>query len=148
MKLVLATQNPGKLREMKTLAGLSQQLNWLTLELAPPEFNPEETGITFAENALIKASAAANLTGKYALADDSGICVDALDGRPGIYSSRYSEGDEIKGCFKLIEELKNTLPEKRTAAYYCVMTLVTPNGKLLYQAEGIKRALAMIPYFI
>ncbi len=137
MKLVLATRNPGKLREIKTLADRSDRLRWLTLELAPEEFNPEETGSTFAENALIKAKAAANLTHQYALADDSGICVDALGGRPGVYSSRYSEGSEDKGCLKLINELKNISPEQRTAAYYCVITLVSPEGKLLCQAEGI-----------
>jgi len=135
MKLVLATQNPGKLREIKTLA--TNNLDWLTLELAPKDFNPEETGSTFAENALIKARAAASLTHQYALADDSGICVDALEGRPGVYSSRFSEGSEHNGCLKLMNELKNVSPEKRTAAYHCIMTLVSPEGKLLCQAEGI-----------
>jgi XTP/dITP diphosphohydrolase len=137
MKLVLATQNPGKLREMKTLACQTPSLDWLDLELAPAEFNPEETGSTFAENALIKAKAAATLTHLYALADDSGICVDALGGRPGIYSARYSEGSEHDGCLKLIDELNNISPDKRTAAYHCVMTLVSPAGELLCQAEGI-----------
>jgi non-canonical purine NTP pyrophosphatase (RdgB/HAM1 family) len=60
-----------------------------------------------------------------------------LGGRPGIYSARYSEGSEHKGCLKLIDELKNVSPDKRTAAYYCVMTLVSPVGELLCQAEGI-----------
>lgn len=141
MKLVLATQNPGKLKELKTLAGNSLILNNLDLELAPPEFNPEETGTTFSENAIIKAKAAAALTHKYALSDDSGICVDALDGRPGVYSSRYSEGSESNGCFKLINELRHTPPEKRTAAYHCVMALVSPEGELLCQTEGIWRGL-------
>ncbi len=136
MKLVLATQNPGKLKEMKTLACSNNHLDWLILELAPPEFNPDETGSTFAENALIKARAAASLTHTYALADDSGICVDALQGRPGIYSARYAEGSEYNGCLKLIDELKNVPPEKRTATYHCVMALISPEGKLLCQAEG------------
>jgi XTP/dITP diphosphohydrolase len=137
MKLVLATQNPNKLIEMRTLAELTKKLKWLSLELAPDEFNPEETGSTFAENALIKAKAAAALTNKHSLSDDSGICVDALDGRPGIYSSRYSEGSEYNGCLKLIDELKTISPLKRTATYHCVMTLVAPDGQLLCQGEGI-----------
>lgn len=134
MKLVLATQNPGKLREMITLA--TKDLDWLKLELAPKEFNPDETGTTFAENALIKAKAAASLTHQHALADDSGICVDALGGKPGVYSSRYSEGSERNGCLKLMNDLKN-ISQKRTAAYHCIMTLVSPEGELLCQAEGI-----------
>ncbi len=139
MKLILATQNLGKLREIKTLAEQTNHLHWLDLELAPKEFNPEETGSTFAKNALIKAKAAASLTDQYALADDSGICVDALGGKPGVYSSRYSEGSERNGCLKLMNELKNIMPEKRTAAYHCIMTLVSPAGELLCQFEGIWR---------
>ena len=137
MKIVLATQNPGKLKEIKLLASQSHKLPWLDLQLAPKEFNPEETGHTFAENALIKAQVAACLTNQYALADDSGICVDALAGSPGVYSSRYSEGDERKGCLKLIKELENIPSEKCTAFYYCAMTLVGPDGKLLCETDGL-----------
>ncbi len=140
MRLVLATKNPGKLKEINTLALFSKsKLDWLNLQLAPDQFDPEETGTTFAENALIKAQAAAKLTGAYALADDSGIAIDVLGGKPGVYSSRYSEGDEVKGCQKLIAELKNIAPENRTAAYHCVMILVSPQAELLCQAEGIWR---------
>jgi len=137
MRLVLATQNPGKLKEIKTLAQEMNDLTWLTLELAPEKFNPDENGSTFAENALIKATAAARLTHAYALADDSGIAVDVLEGKPGVYSARYSEGDEHRGCLKLIEDLKNVPLAQRAAAYHCVMALVSPEGKLLHQAEGI-----------
>ncbi len=137
MKLVLATKNPGKLRELQTLA-LKDGLSWLSLELAPNDFNPDETGHTFAANALIKAQEAARLTKSYAVADDSGIAVDALNGRPGVYSARYAE-DERKACLKLIDELKNIPPEKRTASYHCVIILVSPTGDVLCQAEGIWR---------
>jgi len=139
MKLVLATKNPGKLRELQSLASYSKEdLNWVNFELAPNKFNPDETGNTFAANALIKAQEAARLTKSYAIADDSGIAVDALDGRPGVYSARYAE-DEHKACLKLIDELKDVPPAKRTAAYHCVMILVSPIGAILCQAEGIWR---------
>lgn len=160
MRLVLATKNPGKLKEMLALASLcSDHLNRLNLELAPDQFDPEETGSTFAENALIKAKAAAGLTGTHALADDSGIAVDILAGRPGVYSARYAEGDEVKGCQKLLTELKNIPPEKRTAAYHCVMAQFRPKENYYvrlreYGKEGLlikcmaMAASAMIPFFI
>jgi XTP/dITP diphosphohydrolase len=138
MRLVLATKNQGKLKEIKVLVQISKSnLSWIKLELAPEQFGPEETGSTFAENALIKAQEAAKLTGAYALADDSGLAVDALGKRPGIYSARYAEGDEVKGCKKLIAELKNIPPNQRSATYHCVMVLVSPHGELLCQADGI-----------
>jgi len=137
MNLVLATKNSGKLKELKTLASLIDNLSWLNLELAPCEFNPEETGSTFAENALLKAKAAAALTNKYCLADDSGLCVDALNGRPGVYSSRYAEGNDQNGCSKLLKELKDIPLAERNAAFHCIMVLVSPSGELLCQAEGI-----------
>jgi XTP/dITP diphosphohydrolase len=137
MKLVLATKNPGKLREIKSLA-VADSLTWLKLELAPDNFSPIESGHTFVENALIKAKEAAHLTNAYAVADDSGIAVDALGGRPGVYSARYAE-DEYTACLKLMDELKNVPSEKRTAAYHCVMILVSANGETLCQAEGLWR---------
>jgi XTP/dITP diphosphohydrolase len=136
MNLVLATKNPGKLKEMQALAEQSNELNWLTFSLAPSNFSPDETGSTFASNALIKAQAAAQMTNNYALSDDSGICVDALEGRPGVLSARYADS-ELKACNKLLAELKDTPPQKRTAAYHCVMALVSPDGQLLCQADGI-----------
>ncbi|NEN98098.1 MAG: non-canonical purine NTP pyrophosphatase, partial [Moorea sp. SIO3I7] len=83
--LVVATGNPGKLREMQTYL---DSLDW-ELQLKPPELEIEETGDTFAANACLKASVVAQATGQWAIADDSGLQVDALDGAPGIYSARY-----------------------------------------------------------
>ena len=83
--LVLGTGNPGKLREMQQYFDASS--NW-TLELKPPEIDVDETGTTFLENACLKASETAIATGKWAIADDSGLAVDALDGAPGIFSAR------------------------------------------------------------
>jgi len=123
--LVLATQNKGKLKELQALAesagGSGPALN---LILAPAGFDPEETGSTFIENATIKASEAALLTGKLAVADDSGICVDAMDGRPGIYSARYCPGSDADRRIKMLEEMAAVPPGKRQAAFVCAMALV------------------------
>jgi XTP/dITP diphosphohydrolase len=133
MRLILGTRNPGKLRELFQLADGQVDIQ---LELAPESFGPEETGKTFAENALIKAEAAARLTNEFALGEDSGIAVDALSGQPGIYSARYCEGSDDDRLHKLLSELKS-IPEKdRGAAYFCAMALVAPDGRLLYQAMG------------
>ncbi|NEO51197.1 MAG: non-canonical purine NTP pyrophosphatase, partial [Moorea sp. SIO4A3] len=88
--LVVATGNPGKLREMQTYL---DSLDW-ELQLKPPELEIEETGDTFAANACLKASTVAQATGQWAIADDSGLQVDALDGAPGIYSARYGKTDQ------------------------------------------------------
>lgn len=133
MKIVIATKNPGKLREFSQLAGAS---DWLELVMAPPEFDPEETGSTFLENAIIKAREAARMTGMMSAADDSGLSVDALDGRPGVYSSRYSNGDEALGRSKLLKELEPVPEGKRTAAYVCAMAVSDDQGEILYSAEA------------
>ncbi|HEY9677128.1 MAG TPA: RdgB/HAM1 family non-canonical purine NTP pyrophosphatase [Drouetiella sp.] len=129
MKLVLATQNPGKLKELKELAS---QFDWLELELAPPEFDPEETGSTFIENAIIKAKAAAEMTGKLAIADDSGIAVDALNGAPGIRSARYCDGTDVDRRRKLLQELESVPDGERGGAFVCAMALCDSNGKVLH----------------
>lgn len=123
-KIVLATANPGKLRELQAvLAGLD-------FEIVPqsafgvPE--AEETGLTFIENALLKARNAALYTGLPALADDSGLAVDALGGVPGIYSARYAgagAGDRAN-IGKLLAELDGVPAERRTARFVCVLALL------------------------
>ena len=123
-KIVLATANPGKLRELQAvLAGLD-------FEIVPqsafgvPE--AEETGLTFIENALLKARNAALYTGLPALADDSGLAVDALGGVPGIYSARYAgagAGDRAN-IGKLLAELEGVPAERRTARFVCVLALL------------------------
>lgn len=140
-KLMLATTNPGKVREFKALLGQYELLNKLTL-LTPkdwPEPLPEveETGATFAENARLKAVALAKATGLPALADDSGLCVDALGGKPGLHSARWAgEGatDEDRNAL-LLARLAGVPAEERTAQYVCVVSLAGPDGKSV-EVEG------------
>lgn len=123
-KIVLASGNKGKLREFQDL------LSGCGFEVVPQsDFfseNAEETGLTFVENAIIKARYACAKTGLPALADDSGIEVDALNGRPGIYSARYAgEGaTDEKNNQKLLQELKNLPAAQRTARYHAVLAFM------------------------
>jgi XTP/dITP diphosphohydrolase len=120
-KIVLASNNKGKVREF------GQMLSTINLEVLPQAtFNIEdadETGLTFVENAIIKARHASAIAGLPAIADDSGLEVDFLNGAPGIYSARYSgEGaTDEKNLLKLLEALKNVPEEKRTARFQCVL---------------------------
>ena len=124
MKLVLASSNAGKLAELRELlAGIGIEL------VAQGELgigDAEETGLTFVENAILKARHAARTSGMAALADDSGLCVDALDGAPGLYSARYAgaHGDNAGNNTKLLRELDGVPDAKRTAHFTCVLALV------------------------
>jgi XTP/dITP diphosphohydrolase len=102
-----------------------------------------EDGVSFFENALKKAKSAAEFTGETGLADDSGLEVDILGGRPGIYSSRYSgaEADDNKNIVKLLHELKNVLPSKRGATFRCVLVLYTLPGGNVVTVEGTLRGM-------
>jgi XTP/dITP diphosphohydrolase len=123
-QLVLASGNPGKLRELSViLDDLGYQLH------AQSEFDVAEvaeTGTTFVENAIIKARHAAALTGLAALADDSGIEVDALDGAPGVYSARFSgaDADDAANNALLVDKLRNVPPAQRNARYRAVIVLM------------------------
>jgi len=133
-RLVLATANAGKVRELRTLVGEWGPIHVLSLAEVPPVVMPEETGETYRENALLKARAVCAATNLPALADDSGIEVDALDGRPGVRSARYAESE--RACnVKLLAELAATPPERRTARYRAVVVLVMPDGDVV-EAEG------------
>lgn len=128
MKLVLASSNQGKLEELRGL------LEGKGIELiAQSELgveDAEETGTTFVENALIKARHATAVTGLPALADDSGICVDALQGAPGLYSARYAgtHGDASRNIDKLLGALEGVAEEARGAHFYCVLVLLRHAG--------------------
>lgn len=128
-RLVIATGNPGKLAELeRILAGMPVELVAMTslgLEAA------EETGDTFAANALIKARAVARTTGSPAIADDSGLEVDALGGAPGVWSARYAgrDHDDAANNAKLVRELAGVPDTERSARFVCVAALVTPDGR-------------------
>jgi len=137
IELTLATKNPGKLKEFEAMASnlaTEQPLN-LLWHMAPDDFDPEETGDTFTANAVIKAARAAEMTGRLSLADDSGLTVDAMDGRPGIYSARYCAGTDRDRRLKLLDELKDVPQGKRQAAFVCALALVDKSGQTVYTTE-------------
>jgi len=128
--VVIASTNPGKIAEVRQImAGLPLVL--LTSDDLGGWPEIEETGDTYLANALLKARAVAALTGKAALADDSGIEVDALDGAPGVRSARFSgeQASDEDNNAKLIESLDSVPSERRGARYRCVAVLVTPDGE-------------------
>lgn len=132
MKIVVATKNAHKVKELSDMLALDG-LSLVTLSDMGFTGEIEENGSTFAENALIKARTAARLYGLPALADDSGLCVDALDGEPGIYSARYASTDgenasDAANVEKLLEKLKSIPSGERTARFVCAIALVTPDG--------------------
>tara|TARA_B100000131_G_scaffold232106_1_gene223927 strand:+ start:613 stop:1197 length:585 start_codon:yes stop_codon:yes gene_type:complete len=128
--LTIASGNPTKVSE------ISEMLNVLKLEVKkqPNHLNVEETGLSYFENALLKAKAAAKETNTWALADDSGLEVDFLDGRPGIYSARYAKNKHEK-IKKLLKELGET--PYRSARFISCMVLCNPEGELIKDSTGI-----------
>ncbi len=134
--LVLATRNAGKIKELEALlSGLGFRV--LGLGDFPQVGEIEETGATFAENAALKARTVAQATGLAALADDSGLVVDALCGAPGVYSARYSDpgATDERNNLKLLDALQHTPTEKRGCRFVSVVAAVAPNGAELL-AEG------------
>ena len=148
-RVVLATSNAGKLKELAAL------LDEFAVELvAQSEYqvdSVEETGLSFVENAIIKARHAARVTGVPAIADDSGICVDALNGEPGIYSARYAgaAASDAENVAKLLGKMRDVADAKRSARFECVVAFLedpvdpTPlichgswAGRVLHQPRG------------
>ena len=134
-KLVMATNNANKLREAREiLAPLG--IDVLSQREAGADCDPDENGTTFAENAIIKAKAVFDAVGLPTIADDSGLCVDALGGAPGVHSARYApKGQE---CDKLLRELKNVPEGERGAAFKCTICYMDENGhtELTGSCEG------------
>lgn len=131
-KIVFASKNKGKVKEVKQLfAGIDVEV----VEV-PNDFHAVEDGESFLDNAIIKAKEAVKLTGNITLADDSGLIVDALDGRPGVHSSRYAEGD-LSRIEKLLKEMEDVPEEKRQARFVCSMALVNSDGDLMHSTSGI-----------
>jgi XTP/dITP diphosphohydrolase len=142
MYILFATSNPHKVDEVRAiLAPLGIDVVGLDAIVHPPP-EPIEDGATFEANACIKATAYARATGRTCLADDSGLEVDALDGRPGVHSARYAgvgttraERDHANNA-KLLDELKNVPDAKRTARFVCAMCLADAEGRILVETRG------------
>jgi XTP/dITP diphosphohydrolase len=135
-ELVLASGNKGKLAEFqRLLEGLDVQIH--SMKEYPEIGEIVEDGSTFAENALIKARAVCKATGKPAMADDSGLAVDALDGAPGIYSARFAgeQRSDADNNAKVLQLLEGVEDGKRTARFFCVIAIVLPDGRE-YTVEG------------
>ena len=142
--IVLATANPGKLREMRQVLG-DLPVRVAALDAFPDIDAPEETGRTFEENARLKALYYAERTGRWCLADDSGLVVDALDGAPGVHSARYAadrvppdasrpQRDAANNA-RLLEELEGVPDERRTARFVCCLALAA-GGRVLLETTG------------
>lgn len=130
-RLILATRNPGKVTELHAILSAAG----LPFELVGADAYPEipdvkETGVTFAENALLKAHALAQATGLPAVADDSGLCVDVLGGAPGIFSARWAgtHGDDKANLDLLLAQLGDIADEHRAAHFFCAAALALPDG--------------------
>lgn len=140
--IYLASGNAHKLEELTAM--FSGQLapggnDGLVFAPPPTLLEVEETGATFAANARLKAAAGAQLFGAPCLADDSGLCVDALDGRPGVYSARYAPTNDER-IAKLLGELAGVPTDRRGAAFVCAIALVWPDGRVIEVAgrcEGV-----------
>ncbi|MDE5946207.1 MAG: RdgB/HAM1 family non-canonical purine NTP pyrophosphatase [Oscillospiraceae bacterium] len=124
-KLVMATNNKNKLREVREIFS-PLGIEVISQKDAGADTNPEENGSTFSENAYIKAKTLYDVVKLPVIADDSGLCVDFLEGRPSIHSARYApEGQE---CEKILEEMKDAPDSQRTAKFVCVIAFIDENG--------------------
>ena len=146
-KLVLASRNAGKLAELRRILGSSYELVGLD-ESAP---DVAETGVTFEDNALLKAHAAAAATGLASVADDSGLTVDALNGMPGVLSARWSglpEGDPGRDAANLqlvLAQIGDIPPERRGAAFVCAAAAALPGGKSIVVRGEVRGSLLYAP---
>lgn len=134
MKIIAATKNKNKLREFGEIL---KDFEIISQEEAGVNIDVEETGTTFEENSYLKAKAIYDITGITTIADDSGLCVDALNGEPGVYSARYGgEGYDDKGRVQLLLKNMSDVPdEERTARFVCVITLVGDEGVITARGE-------------
>jgi len=133
VKLLVATSNRGKLAEIRELLN-GTGLELLSLEdvALPP---PDETGVTFHDNAAQKATECAGQSGMWTLGDDSGLCVDALGGAPGVRSARYAATDEERRA-KLLKALAVVPDARRGAHFFCAVALSAPDARRIFRAEG------------
>lgn len=129
-EVIIATKNPGKAREFEHIFA-SRGIEVKTLLDFPEIPEVEETGTTFEENAILKAEAVSRALNRMVIGDDSGLMVDALEGRPGIYSARYAgeQKNDQNNTNKVLAELENVPEEKRTARFYCALAVAVPGQK-------------------
>ena len=139
-RVVLATRNQGKVTEFRRILEehAAGEIELLGLQDFPEMPDVEESGATFEANALLKAHATAQFTELPAIADDSGICIDYLNGAPGIFSARWAgkHGDDEANLQKVLRELSGITADKRGAQFRCVVALAHPNGEYIYE-EGV-----------
>lgn len=142
-KVVIATNNAHKVEEIRTALDF-EGWEFLTLSQCDPYDEPAEDADTFEGNALIKALAAHEHTGLAALADDSGLVVDALDGAPGVYSARYAgvHGDDAANNEKLLRELEGVSDDRRTARFVCSLAFVDEDGTQVFASGTIEGCIA------
>lgn len=131
-QLVVATGNPGKLAEMQAYLDELDDPIW-ELALKPADLDIAETGTTFLENAELKATQVAQALGTWAIADDSGLAINALGGAPGLYSARYGATD-VERIARVLRELGDR--RDRTAAFICALVLARPDGRVAIATEG------------
>ncbi|MED4225090.1 XTP/dITP diphosphatase [Neobacillus cucumis] len=126
-EVIIATKNPGKAREFEHIFA-ARVIKVRTLLDFPDIPEIEETGSTFEENAILKAESVSHTLNKMVISDDSGLIVDALEGRPGIYSARYAgeQKDDQNNIDKVLSELQGVPEEKRTARFYCALAIAIP----------------------
>ena len=136
-RLVLGTRNVKKRKELEYLLQ-SHPVQLCTLDDFPDSIEVDETGSTFEENARLKAREQAKAIGEWVLGEDSGLCVAALDGAPGVYSARFSDpgATDEKNNDLLLEKLAGVPTEKRTAWYTCHMSLANPRGQIIIDCTG------------
>lgn len=134
-EVVIASKNKGKIVEFKQFFAPYQIQVLSMLDMPDVIDDIEETGETFAENAIIKAETLSKLLNKPVLADDSGLEIDALDGRPGVYSARYAgeDKDDQANIKKVLEELSDVPTEERTARFVCVIAIARPGEATFYE---------------
>lgn len=144
-RLLVATNNAGKLDEIRTLMHPLHIVSPIDLKL---DLKVKETGTSFLANAYLKASAFAQASGMIALADDSGLEVDVLDGAPGVYSARYGSStlDDAGRCQLLLDTLQeHSSPEKRTARFQCTLVVLAPDGRTCNSTGTCEGLIALNP---